>query len=190
MKHFKKISFALFATLIVVGLMFGGTSAKAMEALPTQPSGWSVDISYRDLNGGAPKIGDIIEFTVSAIDMPLSYVYGIRLIAGHYPNPQSLGAPTITYLSTTCGVTTKTGPYYVVVDVNDRSQTGCPYEQTFTVKYVAQIQSVSPGTLVQENANAAWIYLGCEIHQCWPENPVADNAQFKMNYIPSLLQAN
>lgn len=160
--------------------------ARAYRSYSAQPNHWSVNIAYQDLNGGAPRPGDLIEFTITTTGMPTDPNYAVDVLSPKLTQP--FGNIIVTQLPN-CGATDLSGPDYLDVIIDPRAQTGCPYRGSVAIKFVAPLLAAPTGQLITRETTASWIYGGCQIHNCWPENSVHDKVQFKMNYVPYFIQA-
>lgn len=193
-----KTATGLATFILIVSLLFAfaPTGEARIKAQPLPygdkiSSNWTVDISHRDLNGGAPKIGDTIEYTLNVNGITSDPNYGFAFSSY---TQQDFSEFQVTYLSTLCGVDLSRSNYgpnsqSVWIDINDRYETGCPYVNNFTAKFTGKLQNMPKGALVNNLTYAHEVYGGCDLHNCWPQNSVTDSTRFRMNYYPYRLQA-
>jgi len=152
-------------------------------------SNWAVNITYKDLNGGAPKQNDIFEFTVTANGLPTDPTVGVYLSSYIWPT-DPYGDVTLTQIPN-CGVTDFSYDKYMVITIAPRADSGCPFVNSAVVKFTAPLLYAPHGTLITRSGHANWFPSGanCVPHNCWPYNHIDDAVQFRMGYVPYLITA-
>jgi len=150
---------------------------------------WNIEITFKDLNGGAPRPGDLIEFTETAYGLPSDPYVGVTMISSA-PQNAPFGNIQITQLPT-CGAVNNSEYGFVIVTLKPRVRSGCSYTDSATVKFTTPLLSAPKGSLIERKALAFWFpdSSNCRPHNCWPYKVVTDIVRFKMGYVPYWIRA-